>query len=324
MLMKSSGLYDNRGKSGHVPFSGRGAAIPLATGLLDSRRLPDDDFMALWEAIVLDRTLKDRLLSQAVLNFTLRPRIHRSDLPLHGIILLVGEPGTGKTSLARGLAARTAESLGNFGTFMYLEVEPHALASASLGKSQKAVTELLGSTIAEYAATQPLIVLLDEVETLAANRLKMSMDANPVDVHRATDAVLAQLDQLAAKYPQLLFLATSNFPAAIDEAFLSRADLVMTIEPPGAGACRAILLSTLEALATAFPSVNSIPSQSEFTKAVELCQGLDGRRIRKLVATACTFDKETALDPNRLSAKDLMRAAEHAQKEAKAAQRKHL
>ncbi len=90
------------------------------------------------------------------------------------------------------------------------------------------------------------------------------------------------------------------------------------------GACRAILLSTLEALATAFPSVNSIPSQSEFTKAVELCQGLDGRRIRKLVATACTFDKETALDPNRLSTKDLMRAAEHAQKEAKAAQRKHL
>ena len=324
MLMKSSGLYDNRGKSGHASFSERDAAIPLPTGLLDARRLPDDDFMALWEAIILDRALKDRLLSQAVLNFTLRPRIHRSDLPLHGIILLVGEPGTGKTSLARGLAARIAESLGNLGTFMYLEVEPHALASASLEKSQKAVTELLGSTIAEYAATQPLIVLLDEVETLTANRSKMSMEANPVDVHRATDAVLAQLDQLADKYPQLLFLATSNFPAAIDEAFLSRADLVVTIELPGAEACKAILMSTLEAVAAVFPHMKSIPSQPEFTKAVALCQGLDGRRIRKLVATACTFSKETALDPNRLSAQDLMRAAEHAQQEAKAAQRKHL
>ena len=83
-------------------------------------------------------------------------------------------------------------------------------------------------------------------------------------------------------------------------------------------------MSTLEAVATVFPNMKSIPSHPEFTKAVELCQGLDGRRIRKLVATACTFDKETALDPNRLSAKDLMRAAEHAQKEAKAAQRKHL
>jgi AAA+ superfamily predicted ATPase len=151
----------------------------------------------------------------------------------------------------------------------------------------------------------------------------MSMEANPVDVHRATDAVLAQLDQLAAKYPQLLFLATSNFPEAIDEAFLSRADLKVTLEPPGAETCRAILLSTVEALATAFPHVKSIPSQPEIAKAVALCQGLDGRRIRKLVATACTFDKETALDPNRLSAQDLVRAAEHAQKEAKAAQRKH-
>ncbi len=321
--MKSSGFYNDKNKSGQEAFSGRAAAVPLTRGLLDCRRVPDDDFMALWEAIVLDRALKDRLLSQAVLNFTLRPRIHRSDLPLHGIILLVGEPGTGKTSLARGLAARTAESLRDLGTFLYLEVEPHALASASLGKSQKAVTELLGSTIAEYAASQPLIVLLDEVETLAANRLKMSMAANPIDVHRATDAVLAQLDQLAAKYPQLLFLATSNFPAAIDEAFLSRADLVMTIEPPGAEACRAILMSTLEAVATVFPNMKSIPSHPEFTKVVELCQGLDGRRIRKLVATACTFSKETALDPNRLSAQDLVRAAEHAQKEAKTAQRKH-
>ena len=64
-------------------------------------------------------------------------------------------------------------------------------------------------------------MLLDEVETLAADRLRMSMDANPIDVHRATDAVLAQLDQLAAKYPHLLFIATSNFTRAGAGAFLS-------------------------------------------------------------------------------------------------------
>jgi MoxR-like ATPase len=79
----------------------------------------------------------------------------------------VGAPGTGKTSLARGLASRTAKSLKGLGKFLYPEVDPRSLTSAALGKSQRAVTELLGTTIVEYAARRPVIVLLDEVETLA-------------------------------------------------------------------------------------------------------------------------------------------------------------
>ena len=61
-----------------------------------------------------------------------------------------------------------------------------------------------------------------------------------MDVHRATDAVLTELDRLAANHPQLLFLATSNFAGAIDEAFLSRADLgAVTIDLPTTEACSA-------------------------------------------------------------------------------------
>ncbi len=149
-------------------------------GILDERCLPDSEFLELWNAIIVDPEIKDRLLSQAVLNFTLRPKVTRAAVPLHGVILLVGEPGTGKTSLARGLAARTAETVQGLGEFHFLEVEPHTLASAALGKSQKAVTELLGGTIAERAMNQPVIVLLDEVETLAADRSKLSLEANPV------------------------------------------------------------------------------------------------------------------------------------------------
>src|SRR5207237_10163725 len=138
-------------------------------------------------------------------------------------ILLAGRPGTGKTSLARGLASRVAESLPNAGKFVFVEVEPHALVSSALGKSQRAVQELLGGTISELASQSPIIVLLDEVETLAIDRRKVSFEANPVDVHRATDAVLAQLDHLASRHPRLLFVATSNFAEAIDAAMVSRA-----------------------------------------------------------------------------------------------------
>ena len=281
-----------------------------APGILDARHLPDEEFDNLWDAIILDAEIKNRVLSQAILNFSLRPRVPRSTLPLHGIILLTGAPGTGKTSLARGLASMVAKSFRS-SNFLFLEVEPHALTSSALGKSQRAVTELLSSTVAEHAATRPVIVLLDEVETLASDRSKLSLEANPVDVHRTTDAVLAQLDHLAAKFPQLLFIATSNFAQAIDEAFVSRADLTVEIGKPNAEACRAILTETVEGLAAAFPPVKAILKERDFESAVRLSQGLDGRKLRKLVAAACTFEKETAINPALLTAKDILRAVEH-------------
>lgn len=292
-----------------------------AAGVLDSRLLPDREFMGQWDAVIVEPAQKDRLLSQSILNFTLREKVNRSNLPLHGLIVLHGPPGTGKTSLARGLAARTAEAVGKLGQFRFIEVEPHALTGAALGKSQRAVRDLLGQTIAEQAERGPLIVLLDEVETLAADRGRMSMDANPIDVHRATDAVLAQLDQLAAKYPHLLFIATSNFTRAVDGAFLSRADLIENIGMPGSEACRAILHSAVEELARAFPTARCILKDSEFERAAKHCVGLDGRRIRKLVISACALRKQTAIDPSGVTAADLLEAAIQAQEEHKSVRR---
>jgi AAA+ superfamily predicted ATPase len=160
------------------------------------------------------------------------------------------------------------------------------------------------------------VVLLDEVETLAADRSKMSLEANPIDVHRSTDAVLAQLDHLAANHPNLLFIATSNFTRAIDAAFVSRADLVEFVGPPGPDACRTILTASVKALAAAFPRVEGVLGEWAFEKAVAACVGLDGRQIRKAVLAACGLNKLTALEPDRLSAADLLRAVELAKEQA--------
>ena len=265
----------------------------------------------MWDSIIVEEKLKSQLLSQSVLNFTLRGKVDRSVVPLHGVILLVGLPGTGKTSLARGAAHRTAQSFKG-ADFQLLEVEPHALTSSAMGKTQRAVSDLFSQSITEAATRGPTIVLLDEVETLAADRAKMSMEANPVDIHRATDAVLVQLDMLAEQNPRLLFLATSNFPQAIDSAFMSRCDLILTVPLPDAKACAAILNDCLTGLGQTFAPIGKLPSSPHFARCAGACVGLDGRAIRKMVANAIASTPETAMHPEKLTIDQLLATAQAA------------
>lgn len=282
-------------------------------GIQKIRSLPDPGLGALWDSILVEEGMKRRLLSQAVLNFTMRGRVPRTVIPLHGVIMLTGLPGTGKTSLARGLAHRVATSFPR-GGFRLLEVEPHSLASAAHGKTQRAVTDLFAQSIAEAASVGPTIVLLDEVETLAADRAKLSLEANPVDVHRATDAVLVQLDLLAEEHPNLLFVATSNFPQAVDEAFLSRCDLIPEVPLPDAEACALILKDCLSGLAKVYPAIGRLAMARELNDCAAACVGLDGRAIRKTVANALATDPQTAMNPEQVTLDALMAAVKAARK----------
>ena len=278
----------------------------LQRGLSRRCTLPDPKLDALWTSIIIDDAIKDQLLGQAVLNFTIRSKVDRSVLPLHGVILLVGLPGTGKTSLARGMASETAHVLS--GKFQLLEVDPHSLTSSAMGKTQRAVSDLFSQVVAEHALSGPTIVILDEVETLAADRGKLSLDANPIDVHRATDAVLVQLDALADRFPRLLFVATSNFPKAVDSAFTSRCDLVQAIPLPDRAACARILKDCLVGLGRTFPAIGRLATSANFDQGANACVGLDGRTIRKIVANALASRREVALDPNKVTMDDLVRA----------------
>lgn len=275
-------------------------------GVLEQHSLPYKPFDELWDQIFLPKEIKDQLLAQMLLEFTVRTVLtSKAAVPLHGIILLVGAPGTGKTSIAKGVSSAAASYIKG-GSITFIEVEPHTLTSSALGKTQREVRKFLEDVVTARAEQGPLIVLLDEVETLVSNRSKMSLEANPIDVHRATDAMLAGLDNLAAKFPQLIFIATSNFEGALDPAFISRADLVLRIEKPSAEACELILKDTLKAMAEKWTPMSKLIKNSKFKNVVEEAVGLDGRQIRKAVLSACTLNTDLAINPGLLTIEQLL------------------
>ena len=283
----------------------------LPPGVLSMHVLPAEHHDRDWDAIIVPREVKERLLAQALLVLQHGRKLSMlSGLP-HGLIVLAGPPGTGKTTMARGLAQVAALALAREGATTLLEINPHAFPSDMLGESQRNVTRLLAETIPEIAARRPFtVVLIDEVESFAVSRSAASFEANPVDVHRATDAVLLGIDEIAKKLPAVLFVTTTNFIEAVDSAFLSRADLVMRFSLPDVATIARILESAIGELAVQWPALAPLAQdKARIGGLAAMCAGWDGRRVRKLVLAALAQRLEVARDPSRLAWDDFVAAA---------------
>lgn len=287
----------------------------MSDSIISIHNVPDSEFADAWRSIKMDAVTKERLVAQGVFAMVVRQKFSFETVPSHGILLLTGPPGNGKTTLARGLANEVARVIR--GKVRFLQIDPHALASSSLGKSQREVTKLFQQTIPEYANEGPCIVLLDEVETIVADRQRLSLEANPIDVHRATDAALAGVDALTRSHKNTLIIATTNFEDAVDRAFLSRADWIERIGPPNAEARASIFDEMIDAFANEWPKLAAL--KKRVPKFVELTVGLDGRRIRKALLAAFAAKIEIARDPSLLTAEHVIATLATVASEAKEA-----
>lgn len=278
---------------------------PGVEGFLSLVELPDDAWRSRWDRIVAPDGLKERLLNFVLFSLRHRARLDPVGLPVHGLVVLSGPPGTGKTTLAGGLADRAARELGGSG-LLFVEIDAHAFPSQLLGESQRAVARLFERTLPDLAARgRPTIVLLDEVEALAVSRAGASLDTNPVDVHRATDAVLAGIDHMARACPNVTFIATTNHEAGVDVAFLSRADAIERMGLPSAAAIEQILRDSISEVAKA--DGFDARALSALAKACADAS-LDARQVRKLVLRAITSRRELADDPSHLRVEDVAAA----------------
>jgi SpoVK/Ycf46/Vps4 family AAA+-type ATPase len=271
---------------------------PGVEGIAAITELPDEAWQDRWDRIIVPASLKDRLLNYLLFSLRHRAALSTVGLPMHGLVILSGPPGTGKTTLAGGLADQAARVLG--APLIFVDIDPHVFPSQLLGESQRSVARLFERTLPDLARRgHPTVVLLDEVEALAPSRSRASLETNPVDVHRATDAVLAGVDRVARDWPNVTFVATTNYQLGVDGALLSRADLIEDVGLPAAGAIRAILADTLLEVTGTDPGESA---ELDALASASVAAELDARQIRKLILRTIASDRALALDPQGITA----------------------
>jgi SpoVK/Ycf46/Vps4 family AAA+-type ATPase len=300
-----SGGHDHHAPPTPDPTSGH-------YGILVEYALPDESWIDRWVRIVVPDELKQRMVNFGA--FALMQRSERSQvaLPIHGLLLLQGPPGTGKTTLARGLADQVARMIRDRDgrTTIFAEVDAHSIGSGVLGESQRQVDRVFQRSIRLLARQgRPVIVLIDEVENLAVARDRASLQANPTDVHRSTNAVLTGLDSIWNQFTNVLFIATSNFPDSIDAAFLSRVDLVVDVPVPPRELARRILVDTMREVAgDATAAAVGAEEAAALDAVLDATEGIDARRLRKVILEAIVERRETAIDPQLLRWADVISA----------------
>lgn len=267
-----------------------------------------DRHAAAWSYLLGLEAQKDQLVAWGALTLQ-AGTLDRTATAVNRLAVVQGPPGTGKTTLARNLASPLGRVCA--APIRVIEFAAHEAMSGEHGQTQREVHRVLTEVIPELAGHDLTVLVVDEVESLAIHRGAVSLEANPVDVHRTTDAVLTALDLLADLSPNVVTVVTTNFPELVDAALRSRADVTISVPLPSPDAVADILKSTLQAWAEQNPGLKALAEDRALAGvAKELSSaGIDARQARKFVLDVLSSDLTTAADPGSLTMTALKAAA---------------
>lgn len=144
---------------------------------------------------------------------------HRSDvLRAHGLeprsrVLLVGPPGTGKTTVAEALAEAVAVPL--------FVVRYEAIIGSYLGETASRLKRVF-----DYARTTPCVLFFDEFDAIGKERGDVHETG---EIKRVVTSLLMQVDELPS---YTIVIAATNHPELLDRAAWRRFQLRLNLPLP--------------------------------------------------------------------------------------------
>lgn len=135
-------------------------------------------------------------------------------IPYKNASLLYGAPGTGKTLFGKYIAYKLGLP------FCYLNFA--RTVDSYMGATSKNIAKAF-----TYAASNPCVFMLDEVDTISCNRAG-GMSGAEKEIGRVTITLLQEFDKLPN---DVIVLAATNRMDLLDEAFISRCSIREKFKP---------------------------------------------------------------------------------------------